>query len=104
MKAVKNNKVYTITEEQQKFYVDAGYDILGEDGSVLMHGRGKTVPYEQYAAALEEVRQLREQADGASNQEEVFTVLAAYCQEHGIDLGRTTTVSGALKKIKEAGE
>lgn len=104
MKAVKNNKVYTITEEQQKFYADAGYDILGEDGTVLIHGRGKTVPYEKYAAAAEEARQLREQTGGAVNQEEVFKVLMVYCQEHEIDLGKTTTVSGALKKIKEAGE
>ena len=114
MKAVKNNKVYTITEEQQKFYVDAGYDILDDDGTVMIHGRGKTVPYEKYAAAIEEKRLLQEQANDEKLQKEVeqmkaeaaevFPFLIIYCQDHGIEIGKASTISGVLKKIKEAGE
>lgn len=54
MKAVKANKIYTIDEEQKKFYVDSGFDILDDDGNVVEYGRGKTVPYEKYAALEKE--------------------------------------------------
>lgn len=58
MKAAKGNKEYMIDEKQQKFYQDAGYDILDENGIIVAYGRGKTVPYEDYKALVEENRQL----------------------------------------------
>ena len=49
MKAVKDNKVYTIaTEAEAKAYQAQGYDILNDDGSVKEYGAGKTVPIGDY--------------------------------------------------------
>lgn len=50
MKAIKGNKVYSITEKQKKAYTDAGFDILDDAGTVVAYGRGKTVPYGDYMA------------------------------------------------------
>lgn len=59
MRAVKGNKEYTIDETQQKFYQDGGFDIVGNDGSILSYGRGKTVPYEDYMNAVREIERLQ---------------------------------------------
>lgn len=59
MKASKNNKEYMIHESQEKFYQEAGYDILDDDGKIILYGRGKTVPYEDYIRACNEVLGLR---------------------------------------------
>lgn len=98
MKAVKGNKEYAIEESQMKAYQDAGFDIV-EGETVVAHGRGKTVPYEEYAALKEELAVLR-QATGQAD-EEVAGILTAYAGEHDINLGKATTVSGIMKKIKE---
>ncbi len=57
MKAVKGNKEYTIEESEKKSYQNAGFDIV-DGGKVVAYGRGKTVPYEDYAKLQEEVREL----------------------------------------------
>ena len=115
MKAVKDNKVYTITEEQQKFYTDAGFDIVDDAGKVISYGRGKTVPYEKYAAlkeALEaaktsndskELEALKKENQQLKKQgENAFAALEKYCNEKGIDIGNTTTVTGLVKKLDES--
>ena len=56
MKAVKKNKEYLIDEKQKKTYQDAGFDIYGDDGERIAYGRGKTVPYEAYAALADRLR------------------------------------------------
>lgn len=61
MKAVLGNKEYLIDESQKKHYVDRGYDIRDEDNTVIAYGRGKTVPYEEYASVLKENSDLKEQ-------------------------------------------
>lgn len=61
MKAVKENKVYTIgTEQEAETYYLRGFDILNDDGSVKRYGAGKTVPYEKYAQLLAENAALKE--------------------------------------------
>lgn len=65
MKAVKRNKEYTIEEAQRKSYQGAGYDILDGDGKVIAHGRGKTVPYEDYAAVKAECEELKRKLDAS---------------------------------------
>lgn len=55
MKAIKGNKEYTIDEKQKAFYVDEGYDIIGEDGEVITYGKGKTVPYETYISVVRRI-------------------------------------------------
>lgn len=59
MKAVKGNKEYTITQTEKKAYQDRGFDILDDVGEVIAYGRGKTVPYGEFAelkAELEAVK------------------------------------------------
>lgn len=52
MKAVKLNRVYTITEAEVNGYVKQGYDIFDDNGVVLAYGAGKTISYEKYARVL----------------------------------------------------
>ena len=60
MKAVKENKVYTLTNEQEaEYYRLKGFDILDDNGSILKYGAGKTVPYEKYAAVVAELKELK---------------------------------------------
>lgn len=59
MKAIKDNRVYTIDETQRKSYASQGFDIIGDDGNVIEHAAGKTVPYAEYAALLSENEQLK---------------------------------------------
>lgn len=61
MKAVKNNRVYTITEQQRKTYAAQGFDIVDDSGDIIEHAAGKTVPYAQYAKLLAENEQLKAQ-------------------------------------------
>ena len=59
MKAVKANKEYIITEQEKARYQKDGFDIIDDNGSVIAYGKGKTVPYEQYIAVLNELNALK---------------------------------------------
>lgn len=48
MKAVMENKVYTIDETQKTMYQAQGYDIIDDEGKVIQYGAGKSVSYEEY--------------------------------------------------------
>ena len=67
MKAVKENKVYTITEQQRKAYVAQGFDITDDNGRIIEYAAGKTVPFAQYADVLEENKPLKQQFAAAQN-------------------------------------
>lgn len=101
MKAAKGNKEYTINESQQKAYQDWGFDIKEDDGNVIAYGRGKTVPYEEYMAAINEIEELREGSGGMADDQDVIDILKAFAHEKGIDLGKAVTVPGIVKKFKE---
>lgn len=58
MKAVKKNRVYTITEADKKRFVAQGYDIYDDAGNCIAYGAGKTVPFMQYKKALDEIARL----------------------------------------------
>ena len=68
MKAVKENKVYTITEQQRKAYAAQGFDITDDSGRIIEYAAGKTVPYSQYAALLAENNRLKKQLAAAQKQ------------------------------------
>lgn len=74
MRAVKGNKEYMIDESQQKFYQDGGFDILGDDGSVISYGRGKAVAYDEYVKAMKEIERL--QGVAAERYEEIEALKA----------------------------
>ncbi len=60
MRATKGNREYTIDESQKKHYQEAGFDILDDDGNVIVYGRGKTVPYDDHMKAVKEIERLQE--------------------------------------------
>lgn len=95
MKAVKGNKVYTIDEVQQKTYQENGFDIQDDSGKVIAYGRGKTVPYGEYAALKETLEKCL--AEKETVKEAIEVTEAA---------GKTTEMFAGKGKlgIKKAGE
>ena len=63
MTAEKENKVYTITEEQKATYLAEGFDIRDEEGNIIGYGAGKTVAYEDYMKLVKENTALKEELD-----------------------------------------
>ena len=59
MKAVKGNKVYTITEQEKKSYISRGFDILDDNGNTVAYGSGKTVSYDEYAKVKADLDNLK---------------------------------------------
>lgn len=60
MQAIKDNRVYTITEADIESFRKEGYDIY-ENGKVIAYGQGKTVPYEKYAQLVDDYEKLMEE-------------------------------------------
>lgn len=61
MKAIKENKVYTITESEQSFYKQQGYDIVNDEGEVIERGVGKSISYEEYLKLKDELDPLKDE-------------------------------------------
>lgn len=59
MKAVKANKVYTISEPQKADFLAQGFDITDDSGNVIEHSRSSTVSREEYEKLLEENKRLK---------------------------------------------
>lgn len=100
IKARRENKVYTITEQQKERYLQEGYDIYDGEGNLTEHSPKKKISYSEYEAVCKERDTLKE--DGGGDNPDVISILTVYAQEHGIDLGKSTSQSGILKKIKDA--
>lgn len=60
MQAVKGNREYNISEKEKENYLKEGYDIY-ENGERIETGKGKTVPYEEHAATLKELNDLKKE-------------------------------------------
>lgn len=58
MKAVKDNKEYSIDASQERDYASQGYDIYEEDGTIIKYGVGKKVSYEKHKALEEDYKEL----------------------------------------------
>ncbi len=65
MRAVKGNRVYTISEREKPSYISRGFDITGDNGKVIAYGKGKSVSYDEYAKIKTELEKL--QATEANN-------------------------------------
>ena len=52
MKAVKDNKVYTVDETTKASYLAAGFDIIGDDGKVIERSPSSTVSRREYDELL----------------------------------------------------
>lgn len=69
MKAVKENRVYTISETEQDYYNAKGFDIMDDNGEVIAYGRGKTVSYEEYVRIVKELKELKENKSAKKTKE-----------------------------------
>ena len=90
MIARKENKVYSVTEENKAFYVNQGFDILDEDGNILSYGKGKTVDYAEYEKLFLENQRLKK-------------LLAARTGESPV-LGGNTSADGKESLAEEPAE
>jgi hypothetical protein len=61
MKAVRENKEYTITEDLRQHYKDSGFDIYDDEGNLIEYSRGKTVSIEEHLKALDRIAELESQ-------------------------------------------
>ena len=68
MRAVKENKEYTIDDSQKGFYLAQGFDIYGDDGELLEAAPGKTVSYDEYAALQNKLEALEAEHQKAQSQ------------------------------------
>jgi hypothetical protein len=48
MKAIKDNKVYTVDEKSAKEYLARGFDIFGDDGKLIERSPSSTVSRKEY--------------------------------------------------------
>ena len=70
MTAEKDNKVYTIDQNQVAAYQTAGFDIRDDDGKVIEDGGDTSVPYSVYAKFLKENEELKQQISSMEAEEE----------------------------------
>ena len=61
MKAIKENRVYTITDAEMNSFQKEGYDIYSDNGEIIAYGMGKSVPFEKYAKLMAQVEALQEE-------------------------------------------
>lgn len=61
MKAIKENKVYTIDETSKKSYLAQGFDIADDNFNIIEHSPTATVPYAEYAKVKNELEELKAQ-------------------------------------------
>lgn len=100
MKAVRGNKVYTITDAEKESYKKLGYDIMDDDGKVIENGIGKTVSYDKYKELEEENIALRKENQDFKINSMTVEQLKSYAMERNIDLADATTKDAILEKIK----
>ena len=67
MKAIKENKVYTVDETSKKSYLSQGYDIVDDSGDIIEHSPTATVPYAEYAKVIAENEVLQSQLAAVSS-------------------------------------
>ena len=58
MKAVKDNKVYTVDEKSAKGYLARGYDIYDDNGKLIERSPSSTVSRKEYDELLEKYNAL----------------------------------------------
>ena len=107
MQAVKGNRSYKITDEQKVFYIKQGFDIKDDSGRVIEYGAGKTVPYGQYKAALDEIEELKSKLGATpSNGIEVMSKaeLKELADQLKIEYSSRTTNEQFIELIKKAQE
>ena len=105
MRAIKDNKVYTVSESNMDEYLALGYDILDDKGKLVKRSPKSTVSYAEYETVVKERDELKELVSKLKSSGDKFSSmeldeLKAYALEKGIDLGNATSRDGIIKKIK----
>lgn len=59
LRVKKGNKVYQISEADEKSYLAQGYDTIDEKGNITKHAANSTVPYSVYAKVVKELDELK---------------------------------------------
>lgn len=54
MKALKENKEYTINETNKQRYLEEGYDVYSDSGELLQYSPKKKIEYSKYAEMVKE--------------------------------------------------
>ncbi|MBQ5399346.1 MAG: hypothetical protein IIU14_07940 [Ruminococcus sp.] len=62
MRAVKDNREYTLTTDiEKRLYQKRGFDIFDDEGKLIAYGAGRTVPLEEHLKLKEENEKLKEE-------------------------------------------
>lgn len=99
LEARKENKVYSITEQQKDRYLKEGFDIY-ENGVIIEHTPKKLIKYSDHLSILEREKELllKNQLQTPNN---VLDLLKSYAESKSIDIGSSTSPKGILDKILE---
>lgn len=111
MKARKDNKSYSILEQQKEVYLKQGYDIYDDEGNRLEISPLKKITYQSHLDAITELEKSMKEKDEKIAKLEgttlempstVMDTLRQYAEAKCIDLGSASSESGVLNKIIEA--
>ena len=65
MKAKKENKVYDIDKSQAKIYMNQGFDVYNDDGSLFGYAATKTIKYSEHMRIVGELKSKLDNAEKA---------------------------------------
>lgn len=104
MKALRDNREYTIVSEEKDRYVNSGFDIYDDDGEKVESGKGRNVSLKEYNRLKDELEEAKKAAETNASvaDESLIPVLQDYASLKGIDIGQATTLKGIFTKIKDA--
>lgn len=114
LKAKRENKIYNISEEQMKEYLDQGYDIY-KDGKLHKRSPKTKVTYEEYEKKVKENEILKKENSTLKTELEKFKKdsgdkfasmsvdeLKTYALDNNIDIGNASSQKGIADKIRAA--
>ena len=65
MRAKKDNKVYDIDQSQAKIYMNQGFDVYNDDGSLFGYAATKTIKYSEHMRIVGELKSKLDNAEKA---------------------------------------
>ena len=65
MKAKKENKVYDIDKSQAKIYMNQGFDVYNDDGSLFGYAATKIIKYSEHMRIVGELKSKLDNAEKA---------------------------------------
>ena len=101
MKAAKENRIYSISEDQKDVYIDAGFDIYDDSGEKIASGKGKSVSVDAYEKLEAEYEKLKEEKSSIPD-DALLPILTEFAKLKGIDIGKSATAKGVFDKISAA--